>query len=182
MMINMKNTLLISLLLPVFVFANIVDAALYKGIDSEGNVVYSDMPFADSEKFTPAPITVIDARKVEAEKKVVEEQKPVEFKYRKFDIVTPGNNQTIWNEPELVVSMKLVPALNSEQGHKVWLLLDGKPVIKNSENMSLKIGRLDRGAHQLQGQVRDDKGKVIVRTREVVVFIQQTSVSSPGRQ
>lgn len=163
------------------VFANIVDAALYKGVDAEGNVVYSDTPFNDAERFTPPPISVVDAPKVKVEKDAVVEEKPAEFKYTRFDIVSPTNNQTIWNEPDLTVSMKLVPALNSEQGHNIWLLMDGKPVIKNSQSMSLKIGRVERGAHQLQGQVRDKKGKIVVRTRTVLMFIQQTSIFSPAR-
>jgi len=179
-MISMKNTILVSFLMAALVAANIADAALYKGVDSEGNVVYSDSPFDDAEKFTPPPISVMKARKVEPEKEVVEEEKPVEFKYTRFDIVSPKNNQTIWNEPELMVSMKLTPALNSEQGHKIWLLMDGKPVMKNSQSMSLQMGQVERGAHELQGQVRDKEGKIVMRTRPVVMFIQHTSVFSPG--
>ncbi|GMR00903.1 MAG: hypothetical protein BMS9Abin19_0245 [Gammaproteobacteria bacterium] len=163
-----------------FVSANIADTTLYKGVDSEGNVVYSDRPFGEAEKFTPPPISIMDARKVEPKKEVVTEEKPAEFKYTRFDIVSPTNNQTIWNEPDLTVSMKLTPALNSEQGHKIWLLMDGKPVIKNSRSMSLRIGWVERGAHQLQGQVRDKQGKIVARTRAVVMFIQHSSVFSPG--
>jgi len=180
-MVSMKNTLLISFLLAVLISINITGAALYKGVDSEGNVVYSDTPFDDAEKFTPPPISVVDAPKIEVEKKAVEDEKPAEFKYTRFDIVSPTNNQTIWNEPELTVSMKLTPALNSEQGHKIWLLMDGKPVIKNSGSTSLQIGRVERGAHQLQGQVRDKEGKIVVRTRAIVMFIQHASLFTPGR-
>jgi len=180
-MVSMKNILLISFLLSVLISANITDAALYKGVDSEGNVVYSDTSFDDAEKFTPPPISIMDALKVEPKKEVVTEEKPAEFKYTRFDIVSPKNNQTIWNEPELTVSMKLTPALNSEQGHKIWLLMDGRPVIKNSKSTSLQIGRVERGAHQLQGQVRDKEGKIVVRTRAIVMFIQHASLFTPGR-
>lgn len=178
----MKYTLLTSFLLFVFVTANVADAALYKGVDAEGNVFYSDKPFDDAEEFTPPPISVMDAPKIKVGKKVVEDEKPAEFKYTSFDILSPKNNQTIWNEPDLTVSMKLTPALNSEKGHKIWLLLDGKPVVKNSQKTLLKIGQIDRGAHELQGQVRDKKGKIVVRTRAIVMFIQRTSVFSPGRR
>ena len=138
--------------------------------------VDADKPFEDAEQFTPPPISVMDASKVNSEKEVTIEEKPVEFKYTGFDIVSPEKNQTIWNETELTVSVQLAPALNSAEGHNIWLLMDGEPVVKNSQSMSMQIGGVDRGAHQLQGQVRDKEGKIIVRTRAVVVYIQRTSV------
>ena len=172
----MKNIILISLLMFALVSANVANAALYKGMDAEGNVVYSDKPFDDAKQFTPPPISVMDASKVNSEKEVTIEEKPVEFKYTGFDIVSPEKNQTIWNETELTVSVRLAPALNSAEGHNIWLLMDGEPVVKNSQSMSMQIGGVYRGAHQLQGQVRDKEGKIIVRTRAVVVYIQRTSV------
>ncbi len=175
MLVDMKNTLLNSLLILALISSCSATAALYKGLDSEGKVVYSDTPFEDAENFTPPPISVMDVRKVDSEKEAATEEKPAEFKYTRFDIVSPTNNQTIWNETELTVVMQLTPALNSAEGHNAWLLMDGKPVIKNSQSMSLQIDRVDRGAHQLQGQVRDKEGKIIVRTRTTVVFIHKTS-------
>ena len=176
MMVNMKNSILISFLMAALVSVNVANAVLYKGLDSEGNVIYSDRPFDDAEKFTPPPISVMDVRKVDSEKEAATEEKPAEFKYTRFDIVSPVNGQTIWNETELTVSMQLTPVLNGAEGHNAWLLMDGKPVIKNSQSMSLQIEGIDRGAHQLQGQIRDKEGRVIVRTRTIVVYIQRASV------
>ncbi len=170
------NTLLVSALMSTFV----AHAGLYKGLDDEGNVVYSDKPFDNAEQFIPPAITVMDPPKVKAKEEVVEEEKPAEFKYTDFNIVSPKNNQTIWNEPDLTVSLQLKPALNTEEGHSIWLLMDGKPLVKNSQSLSLQIGRSDRGAHQLQAQVKNKEGKIIVRTRAVVVHIKNTVVSRPA--
>ncbi len=152
-----------------------VDAQLYKGVDAEGNVVYSDKPFTSAEKFTPPPISVMDAAKAKVEKKTAEEKKPAEFKYISFDIISPKNNQTIRNESDVAVSLKIKPGLNSDENHRIWMLVNGKPVIKNSQNLSFKVGRLERGANELQAQIRDKSGKIIVRTRTSIVFVHQTS-------
>jgi len=176
MLVDMKNTTLKILLIVVLgsVSALAVSAGLYRGVDSEGNILYSDTPFEDAEKYTPPPISVMDAPKPVTEKKVEDEQ-PAEFKYMGFDIESPVNEQTIRNDPDVKVSLKLVPALNTEAGHSIWLLLDGNPVMKNSLDTSFYIGRIERGAHKLQAQVRDAEAKVIVRTRTIVVYIHNSS-------
>ncbi len=171
----MKNTLLISLLITL-IFSFTVRAGLYKGLDDEGNVVYSDQPFEDAEKFTPPSLTVFDAPKTETKKKATEEEKTAEFKYTDFDIVSPTNNQTLRDETNPTISLHLKPALNTTEGHNIWLLMNGQPVVKNSQNTSLQISRVDRGAHQLQAQVKDKQGKIIARTRAIVIHVKNTAV------
>lgn len=175
MLAVMKNTLFISLLIFSVIISPLASAALYKGLDDEGNVVYSDTPFDEAEKFTPPPISVMDKPKADAGEKAAEEEKPAEFKYTQFDITSPLNKQTIRNEPELTVTLSLKPGLNEKQGHTVWLLFDGKPLIKNSQELAFNLGRVERGAHKLQAQVRDKAGKVIVSTRISVIFVHQTA-------
>lgn len=176
MLASMKNIILDGLLISTLLFVCNADAGFYKGLDEEGNVVYSDKPFDNSEKITPPAITVMDATKVKAKEEAVEEKPAAEFKYTKFDIVAPTNDQTIWNEPDLIVKLQLTPALNTAESHNIWLLVDGKPLVKNSQSLSIPIGRADRGAHQIQAQVRNKQGKIIVRTRPVLVHIKNTVV------
>jgi hypothetical protein len=170
----MKNTILTSLLTAALLFVCTAHAGLYKGLDDEGNVIYSDKPFENAEQFTPPPLSIMDAPKVKPKEEAVEE--PAEFKYTDFNIGSPKNNQTIWNEPDLIVTLQLKPALNTAEGHTVWLMMDKKPLVKNSQSMSLPIGRADRGAHQLQAQVRTKEGKILVRTRAIVVHIKNSVV------
>ncbi len=155
----------------------IVNAGLYKGLDTEGNVVYSDKPFENSEQMTPPPITVVDAPKVIAKEAVEEiDEKPPETRYTHLSIKSPENNQTIWNEPALMVSLSLKPALDIEQGHRTWLIMDGKPLVKNSQSLTLPIGRADRGQHQLQAQVRNNKGKILKSSNSIQIHIKNSVV------
>jgi len=172
MKINITKTLLLSALL----LACSAEAELYKGVDDEGNVVYSDKPFDNSEKFKPPSLTIVDAPKVKPKEDVIEEEKPAKFKYTAFSIAAPKNNETIWNEPQLIVSIRLKPALNTAEGHNIWLLMDGKPLIKNSRSLSLPIGRADRGSHTLQAQIKNKKGKIVKRTKSITVHIKNTVV------
>jgi len=177
----MKNTLLKSLLIPALLYAFTASAGLYKGLDEEGNTIYSDKPFKNSEQFTPPAITVVDAPKVQPKKEEVVEEKTAETKYTKFSITAPKNNQTIWNVPDLTVSLQLTPALDTAAGHTTWLLMDGKPLVKKSQSLLMQIGRADRGQHTLQAQVRNKKGKIIKRTKVVTVHIKNTVVQRKAR-
>jgi len=170
----MINLLFKSSLFFLFVYVFAVNAGIYRGVDSEGNVFYTDQPTADAVKFTPSAISVIDSRKASPKKETAEKE-PAEFKYTKFDIVSPVQNQVIRNEPDISVSLQIAPPLNVEQGHNVWLLMDGNPLVKNSQSMSLQIGRVDRGAHKFQAQVKDSDGKIVARTRTTVAHVKYGS-------
>ena len=122
--------------------------------------------------------TLIISKKKELKEEVVEEE-TAETSYTKFKITAPKNDQTIWNNPDLIVSLQLTPALDTAAGHTTWLLMDGKPLIKKSRSLLLPIGRADRGEHSLQAQVRNKKGKIIKRTKKVTVHLMYTVV--PGR-
>lgn len=159
-------------------------AELYRGVDAQGNVIYSDTPFESAEKYTPPPISVVgggvkakkDAKTEEGavEDAATQEDKP--FRYLQFDILRPTANETIYNPVQLMVSLRLKPGLNTADGHTISLLLDKKPVVKKSEDTAFALDPPERGAHQLQGQIRDKNGKIVGRTRAVVFFIKRGSV------
>ena len=172
----MNIKLLKTLLALMLLISTSVSATMYKGVDSEGNVVFSDTPFENAEKFTPPPITVMDKPKATV-KNAAAEEKPLAFKYMSFDIVSPVNNATIRNS-EVQVSLQLKPGLNTAKDHSIWMLVNGKPVIKKSSGLSFSLGRLNRGAHKLQAQVRDPSGKVILRSRTAIIHVHQTSAGN----
>jgi hypothetical protein len=170
---NMKNILLSSLLVVTCFFSVTASSALYKGFDADGNVTYSDTPFEDAKRFVAPPISVVDSPNAGADEKP-EGDKPAEFKYTAFDIVSPVNKQTIRNDPDIGVVLSIKPELNTEQGHSIWMLVDGKPVVEDTQSLSLQLGRLNRGAHQLQAEIKDAEGKTVVQTRVTLIFLHNT--------
>ena len=52
----------------MFASTTVVHAGLYKGLDADGNVAYSDEPFNDAKEMTPPTITVLDPVKVTPKK------------------------------------------------------------------------------------------------------------------
>ena len=181
MLVLMNISMSTRFLVPALLLSFTVHAGLYKGLDEEGNVVYSDKPFDNSEQFSPPPLTVVEPTKVAPKEEAVEEEEKPETVYTTFTITSPKNEATIRNEPNVVVDMVLDPALAISEGHSIWLLLDGRPLIKKTKSLSLPIGRLDRGTHTLQAQVRNSAGKAVISTKRVKVYIHQTSVTTRAR-
>lgn len=171
-----KSMLMACLFAPALLCLSIAHAGLYKGQNAEGNTVYSDIPFHNAKEITPPNITVMDAPKVAAKPKVVEEETTAETKYTKFSILTPKNNETIWNEAQLIVSLQLKPPLDIASGHNIWLIMDGKPRVKHKRSLQLQIGRTDRGSHAIKAQVRNKKGKIIRSTPSITLHIKNTFV------
>ena len=188
-----------SILLIFLVTVSTANAGVYKGISSSGEVVYSDVPFRDSAEFNAPPVTVLEmpdvildnvlsaeqakAEKAEADKMAAvkadaekqEIKRQAEYKYTKFYIKSPKDKQSIWNNPDLEVSLHLTPSLNNVKKHKIWLLLDGEPLEKNSVSVSIPTGRIERGEHKLQAQVRSSKGKLIIKSKTITVYIHYSS-------
>jgi hypothetical protein len=178
----MKQILSKSLLLIFLVSSSIAYAEMYKGTDSEGNVEYSDEPFSDARQFEAPPIDVVDAPHEKTEE-ILSEQPPVldkhaEEHYKNFHIVSPKDGQNIWNDPDLTVSLQLDPPLKYEKKHTIWLLLDGQPLEKNYVNLSIPTGRLDRGTHKLQAEVRDSEGKTLINSNTIIVYIHYSTKSN----
>ncbi len=171
----MKNNLSIKFLFIALICTASAHAGLYKGLDADGNTAYSDKPFTNAEEITPPSITIVDAVKAPKEV-IIEEPETEEFKYIQFSISSPTDQQTIRNEPALTVLLNLKPALNTAEGHTIWLFMDGKPIIKNSKSLALNIGRAERGEHQFQAHIRNKTGKVIKQTQAVTVHVKNTFI------
>jgi len=170
----MKKIIVIAL---ISLFSFTLQAGLYKGLDEDGNVVYSDTPFENAEKLTLPPISVVDAPKVEVKAKT-EETKEVgkAVKYTRFQITAPTKQQVMWNSDSLSVAMAIAPALNVGGGDYISLLLDGKAVVKRSTSQLIQLPRVDRGEHKVQALIRNKQGKVIKRSQVVTFHTKQTVI------
>ena len=183
-MTNRIITTLIITLAASLAMSGHVAAQLYKGVDAEGNVVYSDKPFENAETFTPPTLSVMDAPKVakpEAAPETPEEEEKVETSYSRFTILSPSSGETIWNNPDLAVRMIIEPELATKEGHRIWLLMDGSPVVRHSGSPVINIGQVYRGTHTFEGQVRNQKGQILKRTSPVQVHIKQTAIKKQAR-
>lgn len=155
-------------------------AGVYKWVDPDGTVHYSDAPKPGSEEvhvsppqtYTPAPYTPITPRPEPSAAKV---------DYTSLTIVSPEAEANIWDNTGAVqVSFNLEPGLKTERGHKLLVLLDGQ-ALATVTGISTTLDNVERGSHTLQGQVVDASGKVLISSPAIKVHLHRQSVFSPNR-
>jgi hypothetical protein len=168
------------------IYSAITSAQFYKSVDEQGNIVYSDTPTVGAEQLTPPPISTVESKPVpkepgkeaqktdEAESEEAAKKPPT--RYTKFSIVSPQNNATIWDNTGAVpVSLLLEPPLDTENGHSVWVYVDGKAMVRKSQSLVQPLSGIDRGAHKIRAEIRDEKRKTLKRTQNITVHLKRTS-------
>jgi hypothetical protein len=171
-----KRTILVLLGL---LAAGAVVADAYTWTDEEGIVHYSDRPqpgatridIADPNSGRPL------ARRPNARTTAADNQDnstdSTPVRYETFEVTSPGAEETLWNiEGVLNVSLTLTPAL--QPGHQVRVYFDGNP--RMVSGTSFQIDEVYRGVHNLQAEVLDQTGQMMIRTRTNRFYVQQSTV------
>jgi len=167
--------------------AGAVFAQAYKWTDEDGIVHYSDRPHPGAERIQlptaplpgtrPIPRPTAAAARVTRTSTSAAEQAPTvqaPFSYESLTITSPAAEETLWNiEGVLNVSLDLRPALQA--GHKVWVHFDGEP--QPMSGTTFQLQPVYRGIHNLQVEVLDATGKLMIRSQTNRFYVQQTNIN-----
>jgi len=153
----------------VLVFAcATASAQVFKRVDPDGKVYFSDQPGPDAQQIEVAPAQTISLPPVPRQAETSGEQDQAGPVYTAFSIVSPTSEQAIRaNDGNVVVQLSLQPELRS--GHTITLTVDGEDgeAIKSGRGMSIALSNLSRGRHSVEAVVVDDAGKVLIQTDAV---------------
>ena len=158
------RTILVLLGLLAMPFATAEEA--YVWTDEDGVVHYSDRPQPGARRIELSEATPDDAAEDAAE-----EEAP--FRYESLAVASPGAEETLWNIGGVLnVSLALNPPL--QPGHQVRVYFDGKAQIVSGT--SIQLNEVWRGVHNLQAEVLDETGKMLIRSRTNRFYVQQSTV------
>ena len=154
-------------------------AEAYTWTDEDGIVHYSDRPHPGAKivelgesrssrpQPTPRPTTTAPSQSNR------DNTDATPAGYTSLEIASPAAEETLWNiEATLNVSLTLTPALMP--GHQVRAYFDGTPQIVSGGSFQLE--EVYRGVHNLQVEVIDETGKLMIRSRPNRFYVQQNSV------
>lgn len=158
-------------------------AQVYKVVDKDGNVTYTDRPPADgSPPIELRPISVIEAPTYETAPAAAKEGSDSEDSkemslsylrknYQDFAIVSPQQEQSVW-KPDGPIPVTWNTQYALQDGMQVTIFLDGKKHSSTTQQMVV-MADLDRGEHVLTAELRDAKNRVIANAASVTFFVQQ---------
>lgn len=176
----MRYVLLISLVL----FATALSAAVYKWVDSDGNVYYSDIPEnPDAEPVDLPEFSRYRPRLPEASSTGAagSGQTNEQRGQRILEIVKPESEATIRNNQGMVPVVLLVnPDL--EQGQTLQLMLDGTPIQGTTTNTSMRLEGVVRGPHVLQARLLNEAGTTLASSDSIRFYMRQASRFDPQRR
>lgn len=156
-------------------------APVYRHIDGDGNVVYSDEPRTGS-RVDLKPITVVDPESgaTSAPSSAPAATPEPAFEYKRFTITSPSNEQTLptGQAGNVQVQLAIEPAL--QRGDRVQLRVDGEIRQSPMHTSVFALSQLERGEHQLQADLIDAQGRVRLSTPPVTLYVQRASVNLPA--
>lgn len=173
----------IVLLLLGLIVAAVASADVYRWVDENGNVNYSDRPHEGAETVTlpsaqtfKAPIT----RRRRPASASAETDAQTVFEYQLVEIVRPVQEEVVWNSGgKIDVAVRVAPELQS--GHRLALFLDGERVdALTSDATEITLTEVLRGEHELRAEVRGGSGIKLIESRPVNFTVQQTSQLNPN--
>ncbi|MCP4300530.1 MAG: DUF4124 domain-containing protein [Gammaproteobacteria bacterium] len=160
-------------------------AQAYKWTDEDGVVHYSDRPHPGAER------VVLDQAKprgpATAGRRTTSAAPPGDdatsepagpFSYASLEVAAPAPEETLWNiEGVLSVSLALSPAL--QPNHQVRVYFDGNA--RTVRGTSFQLEEVYRGVHNIQAEVLDETGKLMIRSLPNRFYVQQSTVQGSRR-
>ncbi len=184
----MKTTAKTLAAIAAFLFAGLpVQAQIYKIVDENGNVTYTDQAPGDGADPMRLPeLQVVETEPAQpltdpnAAAAGSEDPTPRELRrlYRDFKITRPQPDETFWGTSnQVVVSWGSATELGPDMSVRVYL--NGAP--QETTRMSMLALTLDRGEYTVHADLLDGEGRRIVSTSPVTFFIKQNSaLFNPG--
>ncbi|TNE95394.1 MAG: DUF4124 domain-containing protein, partial [Gammaproteobacteria bacterium] len=157
-------------------------AEVYKTVDEQGNVTYTDTPPSDDKSAEPVKLPAINTQPG-LQPQASNGKKPAEHSgYKEVSILAPAQDATIPpGQLNVVVQVFLEPALKA--GHRVQLLHNGQAYGEPAYATSFSIDSLIRGEHSLKAQVVDENGAVIAQSSSVTIHVKRASIqNNPGKK
>jgi len=156
-------------------------ATVYKWVDENGVVHYSDQPHPNAEKVhVKEPQTYRESNPLAAPAAPSPDGGggggPT---YRGCLIAQPADNEDLANPDSLVVVVRTDPPLRP--GDQVFVTLDGQALNDGRPTgAQFTISPVERGTHVLQATVRDSGGALLCQTSGISYSAHQPSVLNPA--
>jgi hypothetical protein len=155
---------------------------VYKWVDENGVIHYSDQPHENAEKVQlKAPQTYTPPKTPAGPPQAPRQaaSKPAST-YQSCAVSEPANDQVFMNTDTVTAGVTAQPAVRP--GDTAVVTLDGQrvPGVPASGGQ-FTISPVDRGTHSIQMTVQDSSGATVCTSPAVTFHVQQPSLLSPTR-
>jgi hypothetical protein len=148
---------------------------VYRWVDAQGVVHYSDQPHPNAQKLEVRGAQTFSALPPgDTSSPAPEEPQPSAAAYQSCTIAQPADQQMLMNVYQATAVVQTSPALR--QGDDVRLFVDGKQVSGSGTSFTFPVFR---GQHSVQAVIEDSTGQIVCETSTVTFFVHQPSIQNP---
>jgi hypothetical protein len=149
---------------------------VYKWVDAQGVVHYSDQPHPNAQKLEVRGAQTFSSVAVPSSSSPAPaEAPPAGPAYESCSIAQPTDQQMLMNVYNTTAVVQTSPPLRP--GDLVHLFVDGKQIQGSSTSFSFPVFR---GQHSVQTVIEDSTGQIVCETSSVTFFVHQPSVQNPA--
>ncbi|MGE3295726.1 MAG: DUF4124 domain-containing protein [Porticoccaceae bacterium] len=159
------------------------DQTVYRVIDAQGKVSYTDTPPKDgaAEAVILKGVNTqpaMDVRKTDVRKADAPAAESA-VTYTRIEITSPVNDSTIPpGQLNVMVQLQLEPVL--QPGHRIQFYLDNEPQGPAAATTAITLSDLYRGSRSIHATVVDANGVRMAQSNSVVIHVKRRSVKSPS--
>ncbi|MFN2359449.1 MAG: DUF4124 domain-containing protein [Marinobacter sp.] len=166
----------------IFAFVTLpLSAEVYRQVDAQGNVTYTDEPAegSEAEEVEVKPVTTVTLPKLESVQEPEQLRERVEEQGAAYDSVTfvaPGDDEA-FHSGSGDVEFQVTSSPSLRDNHKYEVTLDGQPV-GQSESGTVMVRNVYRGTHDAGVNIIDGNG-VTIKSGDTISFtIHRPSVNN----
>ncbi len=153
-------------------------AGVYKSVDEDGNIIFTDKPVPGAEEIQVDEVQTIKAPETKPFKYTPRPKPVPDGGYTGIVITNPSEGQVIRdNTGNVTISVSVAPRLQTNLGDRLILYMDGQAVREGSSG-SFSLENIDRGTHEIYAAVERDGKKVT--SSSPVSFTLQRATSKPS--
>lgn len=154
--------------------------AVYKHVDENGTIRYTDQPPSkDAKPIILPPVQTIGSDAVapsaeEGEEETKPGAAPARSGYSRIELTSPTADQVFNNaNPQVLASVTIEPEL--QPGDRVIFLVDGLPFAAPAGQTSTELSGLERGSHSVQAVVVNASNAIQAETDAASFHLHQPS-------
>jgi hypothetical protein len=148
---------------------------VYKWVDAQGIVHYSDQPHPNAQKLEVRGAQTFSALPMpQSSSAAPQPTQPSGPAYDSCAVTQPTDQQMLMNVYQATAVIQTSPQLRP--GDQVRLFVDGKQITGSSTSFTFPV---NRGQHSVQAVIQDNVGQIVCETSTITFFVHQPSVQNP---
>lgn len=159
----------LALILGLVAASCVAQAEIYKTVDANGNVVFTDIAPVDRTGVAPPqavtvePMNTYEPATPAATEDAESDEATAQSYYTQLDVVSPAPDEAVRdNAGNIEVQVALTPVLRA--GHRLLLVFDGEDTEIEAMSGAFELTNVDRGTHTVGARVVDRRGRELIES------------------